>query len=68
MWIRERKQPLSAKTNPLHGLPSIPEPLHTLLGTSQAGYIGSQAVTQMVAAGKEPEQRKEDDKKEPEVK
>lgn len=37
------------KSNPLVGLPTIPETLHTLLGTSQAGYIGSQAVTQMVS-------------------
>lgn len=46
------------KANPLNGLPSIPETLHTLLGTSQAGYVGSQAVTQMVNPATEPEPEK----------
>lgn len=48
------------KSNPLNGLPSIPETLHSLLGTSQAGYIGSQAVAQMVSAPKEQADKKEE--------
>lgn len=47
------------KANPLNGLPSIPETLHSLLGTSQAGYIGSQAVTQMVGTNAKEEAKEE---------
>lgn len=33
-----------SKANILEGLPSIPEALHTLLLTSQGGYVGTQAI------------------------
>ncbi|HMV43347.1 MAG TPA: hypothetical protein PK079_21360 [Leptospiraceae bacterium] len=51
------------KANPLNGLPSIPETLHTLLGTSQAGYIGSQAVTQMITPNPDAEKEKTEEEK-----
>ena len=33
------------KANVLNGLPGIPETLHTMLLTSQGGYLGSKAIT-----------------------
>ncbi len=54
------------KSNVLQGLPGIPETLHTLLVTSQGGYLGSKAIEQK----KSPEEKpiSEDNKSVEEIK